>query len=109
MSKLALIFITILSLATCAFAQSRAQAPGTAQSETQAQASRDSIALASGTQLSAELLTTLDAKRAKPGDEFQLRTIKPVIVNRQRVIPKGATLIGRVTEASRAVSTALRN
>lgn len=108
MHKPILIFTMALLLAVSASAQDRAKARGAAQAEskTEAQANTQSPAgsatLASGTQLSAELLTTLDAKQAKPGDEFRLRVLKPVVADGRRVVDKGATLVGRVTESTRA-------
>lgn len=108
MHKPILIFTIALLLTVSASAQDRAKARGAAQAEskTDAQASTQSSAesstLAAGTQLSAELLTTLDAKQAKPGDEFRLRVLKPVVVDGKRVVDKGATLVGRVTESTRA-------
>jgi len=108
MHKLILTFTIALLLAVSALAQDRAKARGAAQAESKAnaqantQSSAESVALASGTQLSAELLTTLDAKQAKPGDEFRLRVLKPVVVEGKRVVDKGTTLVGRVTESTKA-------
>lgn len=108
MNKLISIFTVTLLLATVAVAQARTNTRGSAQTETKAdaqanaQGSGQSTTLASGTELSAELLSTLDAKQAKPGDEFRLRTLKPVVVDGKRVVDKGATLVGRVTESTQA-------
>ncbi len=70
--------------------------------ETNRQGSENSTVLMTGTQLSAELLSTIDASKIKPGDEVKLRVTKPVMVGGKRVINKGATLLGRVTEATKA-------
>jgi hypothetical protein len=104
MNKLILTFTIVLLSAAAAFAQGPAKARGSAQaaSQTNAQGSAESITLASGTQLTAELMTSLDAKQAKPGDEFRLRTLKPVMAGGKRIVDKGAILVGRVTESTKA-------
>src|SRR5262249_7510620 len=56
----------------------------------------------SGAQLSAELLATLEAGKAKPGDKFKMRTVKPVIVGGKEVIAKGSVLTGHVVESAKA-------
>ncbi|MDQ3797878.1 MAG: hypothetical protein M3384_00360 [Acidobacteriota bacterium] len=56
------------------------------------------VLIQSGTNLEAQLESTLDVKKSKPGDEVVLRTTKAVRQNGQVVVPKGARLIGRVTE-----------
>jgi hypothetical protein len=59
-----------------------------------------SAALASGTPINAELNTSLDSKKVKPGDPVKAKTTEPVTSNGQAVLPKGTQLIGHVTEAS---------
>jgi hypothetical protein len=54
--------------------------------------------LQSGTQLSAQLEHTLDARHAKPGDRVMLKTLDAVKQNGRTVIPKGAQLVGHVTD-----------
>lgn len=104
MKKTLALITTSLLLISNIYAQDRASAKTSAQNNAQANATSDqgSITLDSGTQLSAELLSSLDASKVKPGDEFKLRTIKPVMANGKRVINKGATLIGRVAEVTKA-------
>jgi hypothetical protein len=68
----------------------------------EAQNANQTVILDSGAQLSAELLTTLEAGKAKPGDEFKMRTVKPVISGGKQVIAKGAVLTGHVVESARA-------
>jgi hypothetical protein len=48
------------------------------------------------------LLATLEAGKAKPGDEFKMRTLKPVIVGGKEVIAKGSALTGHVVESTKA-------
>ena len=52
--------------------------------------------------MSAELLATLEAGKAKPGDEFKMRTLKPMIVGGKEVVAKGSVLTGHVVESTKA-------
>ena len=56
-------------------------------------------ALNSGTTLQAELTKSLDAKKAKPGDEVTAKATQDVRSNGQVVVRKGSKLVGHVTEA----------
>ena len=56
-------------------------------------------ALSSGTTLQAELSKSLDAKRAKPGDEVSAKLTQDVKENGKVVLHKGSKLVGHVTEA----------
>ncbi|HXB21344.1 MAG TPA: hypothetical protein VNV88_08185 [Candidatus Solibacter sp.] len=56
-------------------------------------------ALSGGTTLQAELTKSLDAKKAKPGDEITARLTQDVKSNGQVVVRKGSKLVGHVTEA----------
>ena len=56
-------------------------------------------ALNSGTTLQAELTKSLDAKKAKPGDEVTAKATQDVKSNGQIVVRKGSKLVGHVTEA----------
>jgi hypothetical protein len=50
--------------------------------------------------LQAQLESTLDVKNARVGDEVILKTTQAVRQNGETIIPKGANLVGRVTEAT---------
>jgi hypothetical protein len=54
--------------------------------------------LSSATSLAAQLQGTLDAKNAHVGDEVVLKTVQSIRQNGEVVIPKGTSLVGRVTE-----------
>jgi hypothetical protein len=56
-------------------------------------------ALGSGTTLQAELSKSLDAKKAKPGDEVSAKLTQDVKENGKVVLHKGSKLVGHVTEA----------
>jgi hypothetical protein len=56
--------------------------------------------VAAGTELNAALVTSLDSGRVQPGDEVTARITQNVkSADGAVVIPKGATLVGRVTQA----------
>lgn len=59
------------------------------------------IDLLSETHLSAQLQGAIDARHAKVGDRVILKTTEAIKQNGQVVIPKGAQLIGRVTDVQR--------
>ena len=58
-----------------------------------------------GTKISAELVTNLDARTAKPGDEVAARVTKNVKQDGRVVIHKGDRLLGHVTSAEAAGSS----
>jgi len=55
--------------------------------------------LAGGTTLQAELTKSLDAQKAKPGDEVTAKVTEDVKSNGKVVVHKGSHLVGHVTEA----------
>jgi len=61
-------------------------------------ASLNSGSLSTVTNLQAELQNTLDVRNAKVGDAVLLKTTQAVKQGGQVVVPKGTSLIGRVTE-----------
>ncbi len=102
MKNATVLFSGILLMSTFVQAQTQATAKENAQSSAQARGASDAAMLTAGIQMSAELLTQLDAKKAKPGDEFKLRTVKPVMVGGKRVVNKGTLLVGRIAEVTKA-------
>jgi hypothetical protein len=64
-----------------------------------ARAADSSLNLASDTAIQATLLTAVDAKHSKPGDQVAARTTQDVKQDGHVVIHKGSKLIGHVTEA----------
>src|SRR5262245_12667319 len=97
---LALTFLVCSSVLAQGSAMGSASARGGVKAE--AQNADQAVILDSGAQLSAELLATLEAGKARPGDEFKMRTLKPVIVGGKEVIAKGSVLTGHVVESARA-------
>jgi hypothetical protein len=55
------------------------------------------VTVPSGTVLELELLTALDTSVNRVGDEIEGRTISPIYVNGESVLPRGSYLEGRVT------------
>lgn len=53
--------------------------------------------------LLADMQKTIDAKKAKPGQPFTLKTVTPATLNTGQVIPLGSILEGHVDSATRSV------
>jgi len=95
---------------------SATHAPGQAQANTSsaAQAISSSAAMAStqgqsaelrnGTKISAELMSSVDARKAKPGDKVVARVTKNVKQHGKTVVHKGDKLIGHVTNVQAAAN-----
>jgi hypothetical protein len=75
-------------------------ATGSVRSQTGTPADGKNVPLANGTTLSAELGGTVDSKRAKPGDAVTAHITDAVKADGETVIPKGAKLVGHVTQAA---------
>ena len=69
-----------------------------ASNRTSAQKQGRQIDLLAETQLAAQLQSSLDARHAKVGDRVILKTTDAIKQNGKVVVPKGAQLIGRVTD-----------
>jgi hypothetical protein len=99
MKRLSLIVLTIAVSATLGLAQkSRTNGNASASNDTSVSKQGRQVNLASNTALAAQLENSLDARHAKVGDRVALRTTQAVKQNGETVIPKGARLLGRVTE-----------
>lgn len=57
-----------------------------------------SASLAGGSTLDTELVSSLDAKKNKPGDSVKAKSTKPARCSNGEAIPKGSVLLGHVTE-----------
>jgi hypothetical protein len=104
MKRLVLFFAVTVAVCSSALAQGSAKGAASARggAKAEAQNANQAVVLDSGAQLSAELLSTLEAGKAKPGDEFKMRTLKPLIVGGKEVIAKGSALTGHVVESAKA-------
>jgi len=99
-----IILAASLSL-VCGFAvnaQTNMSARGDASNQTSSAASagNKSISLDSGTRLAGELQSTIDARKAKVGDQVILKTTQAIKSQGRTVVSKGSRLIGHVTEVS---------
>src|SRR5713101_2507744 len=65
-----------------------------------AQNGQANASLASGSAINAELSSPVDSKKAKPGDAVTARATEATKANGKTVIPRGAKLMGHVTQAS---------
>jgi hypothetical protein len=61
---------------------------------------QSSIRIAPGTVVSAELVKSVDVKKAKPGDKVEAKTVGPLVSNGQVVASKGAKIIGHIAMAT---------
>lgn len=84
MKKTVLAISSILVLSALAFGQQTGQSK--------------SVELSSTAQISAQLQSSLDVTKAKPGDQVVLKTVRDVKDKGAVVVQKGSQLIGRVTE-----------
>jgi len=76
-----------------------AQASGSGSASASAQAGQHSINLSSDSVIEATLQSAVDVRKNKEGDPVVARTTKAVKSGKEVVIPKGAKLVGHVTQA----------
>jgi hypothetical protein len=90
------------SQASAQAGQTQVQASGNASVSTVASAQNGQAngSLASGTAINAELSSPIDSKKCKPGEAVNAHSTEVVKSEGKIVIPKGAKLVGHVTEAS---------
>jgi len=99
MKRLLMMVLAVSMSASFAFAQKvRSTHAASANNETSASATRRDVNLASNTSLAAQLENSLDARHAKVGDRVVLKTTDAVKQSGKTVVPKGARLLGHVTE-----------
>jgi hypothetical protein len=72
----------------------------TAHAQSSAQVAANSVSLSSGITLNAELSASIDSKKAKAGDPVLAHITDAVKAGAETVIPKGAKLIGHVTQTA---------
>jgi hypothetical protein len=70
-------------------------------SSAQAASAQSSIRIAPGTVISAELVKSVDVKKAKVGDKVEAKCVAPVSSNGQVLVSKGAKIIGHIASAKR--------
>jgi hypothetical protein len=85
-------------------AQASASSAAQAMSSAAAGAKGQSADVREGTKISAALASTLDARKAKPGDKVTTRVTKNVKQHGHVVIHKGDSLLGYITQVHAGVS-----
>jgi len=80
--------------------QTQASANTSASTSASAQNGQANGSLASGTAFNAALSSPIDSKKCKPGDPVNAHNTEAVKSEGKTVIPKGAKLVGHVTQAS---------
>ena len=101
MKRLLFLLLTTAISAALVQAQSSTSGKATATSATSASKQGRQVNLQSNTQLAAQLENTLDARNAKIGDRVALKTTQAVKQNGEVIVPKGARLLGRVTDVQK--------
>jgi hypothetical protein len=81
-------------------ANTSARGEASNQTSSAASARNRSINLDAGTRLAGELQSTIDARKAKVGDQVVLKTTQAIKSQGRTVVGKGSRLIGHVTEVS---------
>jgi hypothetical protein len=82
--------------------KTQAQVPGNASASTSASSQNGQVngSLAGGTAFNAALTSPIDSKKCKPGDPVNAHSTEAAKSDGKTVIPKGAKLVGHVTQAS---------
>lgn len=92
-----------LACAVAAYAQqAESRASGEASNQTSAALNQagKSINLESGTHVAGELQNTIDARKAKVGDQVILKTTQTIKSGGRTVVSKGSRLVGHITEVA---------
>jgi hypothetical protein len=80
--------------------QAQASSNSSASSSVSAQNGQANTGLASGSTFNAALSSPIDSRKCKPGDPVNAKTTEAAKSDGKTVIPKGAKLVGHVTQAS---------
>lgn len=95
------LFVILAAAVSAGFSQAQTSSTSgsaTAGSETFVAKQGRQVNLQSNTKIAAQLENSLDARKAKVGDRVALKTTQAVKQDGEVVVPKGARLLGRVTE-----------
>jgi hypothetical protein len=94
---LAILSLSLLNAASSAQDRAGAQSKGTAD-QSQGVEGGATPKVSRGLTLRAELTKSIDAKKAKVGDEVVAKTLDDLLSNGQVVVPRGSKISGRVVE-----------
>jgi hypothetical protein len=79
-------------------------ASGFAQTQDHGSTDNRRLSLGSGARVEGQLQKTVDVRKARVGDEVVLKLTKELRQNGEVIVPKGAKLLGRVTEVQQNTS-----
>ena len=102
---LLIVFAVVLSASVAVAQKTKTSGNASASNETSVSKQGREVNLASNTALAAQLENSLDARRAKVGDRVVLKTTQAVKQNGEVIVPKGAKLIGHVTEVQQRTTS----
>jgi hypothetical protein len=100
----------VLALSLTAFGQKQKSTPDDAEPKAKSSSKKNnsgndgsdvSSLLSAGTSLEAQLESVIDVQKSEVGDQVVLKTTKAIKQNGEVIVPKGANLIGRITEIKR--------
>ena len=100
----------VLALSLTAIGQKQKSTPDDAEPKTKSASKKNNSGnngsdaaslLSAGTSLQAELESVIDVRKSEVGDQVILKTTKAIKQNGEVIVPKGANLIGRITEIKR--------
>ena len=101
----------VLALSLTAFGQKQKSTPDDAEPQAKSASKKNnkgndtgtdaSSLLSAGTSLQAELESVIDVRKSEVGDQVILKTTKAIKQNGEVIVPKGANLVGRITEVKR--------
>lgn len=92
--------VLALTLVVSATAQKTVNTASSVATEATTRATAAKTTIATGTQVSGQLQSTLDVNKAKVGDQVLLKTTKAVKQNGKTVVSKGSMVVGRVTDVA---------
>jgi hypothetical protein len=101
----------VLALSLSAFGQKQKSTPDDRENRSKSNASKGdrgsnngsdvTSLLSAGTSLEAQLESVIDVRKSEVGDQVILKTTKAIKQNGEVIVPKGANLVGRITEIKR--------
>ncbi|HJQ25972.1 MAG TPA: hypothetical protein VKA60_18790 [Blastocatellia bacterium] len=82
--------------------QTSTNAKATTNAQAQAEGKSAQATLDAGTEIQAEMASTLDLRKAKPGDPFKMKTTRPIKRDGKEAVSRGSIINGHVDKVTRA-------
>src|SRR5579871_2270608 len=95
---IAIALAVLVAAAMAQTAQSTGNNSTSATMGTGSQSNQNEVELTNGTRIGAVLTKSVDAKKAKVGDEVEAKTLADVLARGAVAIPKNSKVIGHVTQ-----------